>query len=43
MKFLLESKYTKESGLAPHLVYRNMSPSQLYELVSRARTGQVAA
>lgn len=33
MAFLLNSKYTKESGLAPKVVYRNLSPSQLYEMV----------
>ncbi|KXZ44604.1 hypothetical protein GPECTOR_65g222 [Gonium pectorale] len=30
--FLLDSRFTKESGLAPKVVHRNLSPSQLYEL-----------
>ncbi|KXZ44599.1 hypothetical protein GPECTOR_65g217 [Gonium pectorale] len=30
--FLVNSRFTKDSGLAPKLVYRNLSPSQLYEL-----------
>ncbi len=36
-KFLVESKFTKEAGLVPQLVYRNMSTPQLYELVSLAQ------
>ncbi|EFJ47555.1 hypothetical protein VOLCADRAFT_91998, partial [Volvox carteri f. nagariensis] len=29
--FLMESKFTKEAGLAPQLVHRNLSTPQLYE------------
>ncbi|KXZ50333.1 hypothetical protein GPECTOR_17g974 [Gonium pectorale] len=31
-KFITDSKFTKEAGLAPNMVYRNLSPAQLYEL-----------
>ncbi|GLC41483.1 hypothetical protein PLESTB_001006800 [Pleodorina starrii] len=31
-KFLLDSSFAKESGLAPRQVYRNLPPAQLYEL-----------
>ncbi|GIL76342.1 hypothetical protein Vretimale_5908 [Volvox reticuliferus] len=30
--FLMDSKFTKESGLAPNVVFRNLSTPQLYEL-----------
>ncbi|GFR50520.1 hypothetical protein Agub_g12789 [Astrephomene gubernaculifera] len=30
--FLLDSRHTKESGLSPVVVHRNLSPPQLYEL-----------
>jgi hypothetical protein len=31
--FLVESKFSKDSGLHPRTVYRNLSPAQLYEKV----------
>ncbi|GLC33097.1 hypothetical protein PLESTB_000370700 [Pleodorina starrii] len=31
-KFLMDSKFTKEAGLAPHVVYRNLSTPELYEM-----------
>ncbi|GIL81544.1 hypothetical protein Vretimale_948 [Volvox reticuliferus] len=31
-KFLMDSHFAKESGLAPRQVFRNLPPSQLYEL-----------
>lgn len=32
--FLLDSQFTKECGLKPQAVYRNLAPAELYEMVS---------
>ncbi|KAG2423215.1 hypothetical protein HXX76_015472 [Chlamydomonas incerta] len=32
MQFVLDSKYTKESGLQPRVVFRNLTTPQLYEM-----------
>ncbi|GFR48353.1 hypothetical protein Agub_g10241 [Astrephomene gubernaculifera] len=31
-EFLMGSRFTKESGLTPKVIYRNLAPAQLYEL-----------
>lgn len=32
--FLLNSAFSKDSGLAPRAVYRNLAPAEIYEKVN---------